>query len=180
MIECSICREPKPHNANYFMPAKKIAHGLLDVCRICYLSKSVKARAYTRNVKPRAFKVVSSSKSIRRPSISYKVRGIILGYFNKRCVVCGRTASASHGIALDHWIPYTLSHDNALTNLVPLCHSLKTREVAGCNNSKGKKLPLEWLTQTYGEEKAKEIMSKVEAYFAWVKATYIDKKGITL
>lgn len=92
-------------------------------------------------------------------------------YFNGCCAVCGRQLRdlfSTHTVAADHWIPLTDPRpDNPGTvasNIIPLCHGED-----GCNNSKGNKDPLEWLTERYGKRKAKTILARIEAYFRWVR-----------
>lgn len=88
-----------------------------------------------------------------------------LDYFHGCCAVCGRPLNdlfGEHTAAMDHWIPLS-SPDCSGTipeNIVPLCHG-----VDGCNNSKSNKMPEDWLIQKFGKRKAREILSRIEAYF---------------
>jgi len=97
----------------------------------------------------------------------------MMDYWGKCCAVCGRTAGEGLIIAADHWIPLTDQRaDNPGTtvgNMVPLCHGQ-----SGCNNQKRNADPVAWLNGRYGEESASEIMERIEAYFAWVKAARED------
>jgi len=89
-----------------------------------------------------------------------------LDYFNGCCAVCGRQLNdlfGEHTAAMDHWIPLA-SPDCPGTipsNVVPLCHG-----VSSCNLSKGAKDAQAWLVETYGTRKGKQIMARIEAYFA--------------
>jgi hypothetical protein len=65
-------------------------------------------------------------------------------------------------MAADHWIPLA-SPDcpgSIPTNIVPLCHG-----EGGCNNSKGKHNPVEWLDRRFGKRKAKQVLARILAYF---------------
>ncbi len=95
-----------------------------------------------------------------------------LDYFNGCCAVCGRPQGLWHTIAADHWIPLS-SPDcpgTIPTNVVPLCHAKKDvpSGTPCCNNSKHKCDPIEWLTKTYGKQKARQILKRIETYFQWV------------
>lgn len=90
-------------------------------------------------------------------------------YWNNRCCICGRQFKdlfGEHTLAFDHWIP--LSNPDSLGtvphNMLPMCHG-----VGGCNNSKGAKDPLEWLTDKLGKRKAKQKLKEIEAYFDLVR-----------
>jgi hypothetical protein len=92
-----------------------------------------------------------------------------LNYFNGCCAVCGhplRDLFGMHTAAADHWIP--LSSPNCPgtvpTNIVPLCHG-----EGGCNNTKHASEPVEWLARTFGKRRAKTILNRIEAYFAWIR-----------
>lgn len=87
-------------------------------------------------------------------------------YFKGYCAVCGRPAGLWHTLAMDHWIPLSSPEcpGTISTNIVPLCHGQD-----GCNNSKSSKGAVVWLTERYGPRKAKQILARVEAYFAWVR-----------
>jgi hypothetical protein len=49
--------------------------------------------------------------------------------------------------------------------MIPLCHGN-----GGCNNKKGRKDPGHWLVEQFGTRKAAQILKKIEAYFAVVRA----------
>lgn len=89
-----------------------------------------------------------------------------LDYFKDCCAVCGHPRGLWHTLAADHWIPLSASNcpGTVPTNIVPLCHG-----VDGCNNSKGKKQPMEWLNEKLGSRRAQTILKKIEAYFSWIK-----------
>ena len=86
-------------------------------------------------------------------------------YFHGCCAVCGRQTPDllnTHTLAIDHWIPLN-SPDctgTIATNIIPLCHGIE-----GCNNRKSDKPAEQWLTETYGKRKAKQILTRIEAYF---------------
>ena len=90
-----------------------------------------------------------------------------LDYFKGCCAACGRQMNDMFGeftASIDHWIPLSYKGDDnpgtVATNILPLCHG-----VNGCNNSKGCKLPDEWISQNFGKHKAKKIATKVQVYF---------------
>lgn len=91
-----------------------------------------------------------------------------LNYFNGCCAVCGKPAGLFHTIAADHWIPLSKGGYHTPDNIIPLCHDKKDGQ-GSCNNSKSNRDPIEWLTQKFGPRKAKQILERIEAYFAWVK-----------
>jgi hypothetical protein len=81
--------------------------------------------------------------------------------FGGGCAICGRQPGLWHTIALDHWIPLDSSDCPGTVpwNMVPMCHG-----DGGCNNSKKNRNAGEWLTERYGNKKARAIQAKVEAY----------------
>lgn len=88
-----------------------------------------------------------------------------LNYFNGCCAVCGRQLNdllGDYPAQADHWIPMCAVDcpGTVRTNIVPLCG-----QVGGCNQLKGTKRPEQWLTERYGKRKAKQILSRIEAYF---------------
>jgi HNH endonuclease. len=90
-----------------------------------------------------------------------------LEYFNYCCAVCGRQLKDLLGMIepqADHWI--ALSNPDCpgtvADNMVCLCNH--------CNVSKGAKSPLDWLIEKYGKRKAKDILARIETYFASVSA----------
>jgi hypothetical protein len=91
----------------------------------------------------------------------------MLEYWGFACAVCGNQDGFAWKISLDHWIPVAspACPGTVATNMVPLCSG-----IGGCNNSKHKRDPHEWLVQRYGRRKAASIEKKVRAYFAIVKA----------
>jgi hypothetical protein len=92
-----------------------------------------------------------------------------LDYFNHRCAVCGRQFNDLFGerkAAADHWIPLANSNcpGTVPTNIVPLCHGID-----GCNSSKNRTLPMDWLMKKFSKRKAEQINKRIQDYFAWVK-----------
>lgn len=91
-----------------------------------------------------------------------------LEYFNWCCAACGRQMRdlfGEHVPSADHWIPLS-SQDcpgTIPTNVVPLCHGK-----GGCNNSKGKKRPDDWLAQRFSKHQVREIKERIERYFTWL------------
>lgn len=90
-----------------------------------------------------------------------------LEYFNGCCAVCGRQMNDMFGEfypAQDHWIPLSKGGHNIPENIIPLCHGK-----GGCNNRKNATPPQEWLEREFGKKKAKEILARIEQFFATVR-----------
>jgi hypothetical protein len=96
-----------------------------------------------------------------------------LDYWGNRCAACGREPGEGFVLSPDHWIPLSAKRpDNpgtVATNIVPLCNAVNGGR-GGCNNSKHTSDPFKWLARRFGEEQATEIVQRVEAYFAAVRA----------
>lgn len=90
-----------------------------------------------------------------------------LTYWNYQCAICGRPRGLWHTLAQDHWIPLTHPECPGTVphNILPLCHG-----EGGCNNSKGKKLPLVWLQEKLGKRRAAKKLAEIQAYFTWVES----------
>ncbi len=89
-----------------------------------------------------------------------------LEYFGGCCAICGRPAGLWHTIAMDHWIPLS-AHDcpgTVASNIIPLCHGID-----GCNNSKGNRNPVTWLTAKLGKTKAGRKLVEISAYLDSVR-----------
>lgn len=88
-----------------------------------------------------------------------------LEYFHNCCAVCGKPFESNKTTHADHWIP--LSSVNCPgtipVNIIPLCGGKD-----GCNNSKHKKHPLDWLIDKFGEEFAYRKFSEIQTYFEWI------------
>lgn len=99
---------------------------------------------------------------------------LALEYFNHSCAVCGRQIDLFTILHADHWIPLSRPDcpGTVPENMIPLCSNKQVidGQEAGCNQSKGAKLPEEWLTQQYGEKKAGEILDRIRAFFDWITA----------
>lgn len=97
-----------------------------------------------------------------------------LEYWGHKCCICGNPPDLWHVLAREHWIAVTDPRsDNPGTvpwNILPMCHSRKgSRGMAGCNNSKHNKDPEQWLIETFGKRKARQILKRIQAYFEWVR-----------
>lgn len=88
---------------------------------------------------------------------------VCIEYFGDCCAVCGRPLyGILHKPHADHWIPLS-SPDcpgTIATNMVCLCGGID-----GCNESKGSKNPLEWLTEKFGKDEGETIAKRIQAYF---------------
>jgi hypothetical protein len=96
-----------------------------------------------------------------------------LEYFGYQCACCGQLASELVVLAADHWLPISKPDcpGTVALNIIPLCHARKghNNKVPCCNNSKGSKDAETWLVERFGEYEANEILSRIEAYFEWVR-----------
>lgn len=89
---------------------------------------------------------------------------ICLEYHNFCCAVCGNQLRDLFGEIephADHWIPIASNEclGTVIDNMICLCNK--------CNQSKGAKMPDEWLIEQYGKRKAQTILNRVHAYFEW-------------
>lgn len=91
-----------------------------------------------------------------------------LDYFGGCCAACNRPINGLfHAAHADHWIPLS-SPDcpgSVASNMIPLCGGQD-----GCNNSKSNRPPTEWLEYKFAPREAKQILARIEAYFAWVRS----------
>lgn len=83
-------------------------------------------------------------------------------YFGGCCAICGRPPGLWHKLAADHWVAISdpSCPGTVATNIVPLCDKQD-----GCNQSKGNKPAEQWLVQTFGKRRAKQILDRIEVYF---------------
>lgn len=97
-----------------------------------------------------------------------------LEYWGHSCAICGRPRGLWHTLAQDHWVPLTHADcpGTVPTNILPLCHGED-----GCNNSKGKKDPEEWLVAKLGRRRANRKLREITAYFEWVHAQEPKRLG---
>jgi hypothetical protein len=98
-----------------------------------------------------------------------------LAYWDYKCAICGQSETMWVTLAQDHWIAITDKRsDNPGTviwNILPLCHARKGIPIGTtcCNQSKGKKDPIEWLNEQLGKRKAKRKLAEIKDYFESVK-----------
>ena len=82
----------------------------------------------------------------------------MMWYWGYACAISGEKLN----VTMDHWIP--LNSDNCPgtipTNIIPLNGSL--------NSQKQDKDPETGLIEKFGNEQAKHILQKIQAYFDWV------------
>lgn len=102
--------------------------------------------------------------------------GRCLEYWNGRCCVCGRLPDFWHIIVREHWIAVddkrTDNPGNVVTNILPMCHSIEGVPSGdpGCNQSKWKHDPIDWLNRKLGKRKAAKKIAEIYAYFEWAKS----------
>lgn len=89
-----------------------------------------------------------------------------LEYFRNCCAVCGKPFEDNKTTHADHWIPLASPNcpGTIPTNIVPLCGGK-----GGCNNSKHKKQPLDWLIDKFEEELAYRKFAEIQVYFEWIR-----------
>lgn len=78
--------------------------------------------------------------------------------FKGCCAYCGKELTGESP-TVDHFIPLSApsSPGSVATNIVPACYD--------CNHSKGCRQPLDWLSETFGVERANLIITRIERYF---------------
>lgn len=85
-----------------------------------------------------------------------------LEYFNCTCAYCGAQQDFWHVLEQEHVIPVTAGGGYIAENIIPACKS--------CNTSKNNASAADWLASRYPAKKAKAILSRIEAYFEYVKS----------
>ena len=110
--------------------------------------------------------VIQSRRRARKLSLpdtwTHEQRDFMRMYWHFSCAVCGNQEGFFWFLADDHWIPIA-SPDCPGTiaeNMIPLCHG-----EGGCNNSKHKSMPHEWLLKRYGKNKTAKIEKAIAVYF---------------
>lgn len=83
-----------------------------------------------------------------------------LEYFNGCCAYCGSQQDFWHVIEADHFIPLNSPQcpGTTVNNVLPACKA--------CNTSKSNSDPHEWLIRKFGKRRAKQILARIQAYFA--------------
>lgn len=135
-----------------------------------------KEKKYMKSPKgKRRLQVVTQNKRARKKALPHTLTtpqwNACLDYFDHRCAICGASAGFFVMLAQEHWIPqspgYELDEPNpgtVVTNIIPMCHST-AEGMYGCNNMKSNRDPQEWLLDTYGKRKTKQIEARIQAYF---------------
>jgi len=132
-------------------------------------------RRKAQRLNPDKYKIISHRYAARKrnlpDTLTKQEWQYALEYFNHCCAVCGRQLKdlfGAHTVAMDHWIPLSYEGvDNPGTvaeNMIPLCHGQD-----GCNNSKGSKMPNDWLFDVYRKAKANRILKRIKDYFDSIK-----------
>lgn len=137
----------------------------------------LKRQAYAKSEKGRMIqKTVTARRRTRARGLTSSLTAQDLSrmyeYWGNKCACCGATAGLWHILVPDHWIALASPEcpGTIPTNIVPLCHAKRgSNGQGGCNNSKSNKNPIEWVEQTFGRYKSKQILARVQAYFEWVK-----------
>lgn len=153
MKRCLICGQEFPQTVEHFHRDLREKSHLSPLCINCHsaeqLGKSVvsalRARSQEHNV---GFK-------FNRFDWAHALK-----HFGGKCAIC-EVPPQGRRLYADHWIPITKGGDTTPLNIVPLCKY--------CNSSKSNHPAASWLTKRYGEEKAAEILTRIEAYFASLK-----------
>lgn len=88
-----------------------------------------------------------------------------LRYWNFECAYCGRREGLFRHMKIeaDHYIPITdpCCPGTVVDNILPVCKS--------CNASKNNHSPLDWLVTKFGKTKARQIIKRIETYFAQIE-----------
>jgi 5-methylcytosine-specific restriction endonuclease McrA len=85
-------------------------------------------------------------------------------YFGGVCAYCSNPPSLfdiNLVLQQEHHIPLNNGGSYTPDNIIPACQS--------CNTSKHDSDPHEWLVSKFGPRRAKQILKRIETYFAWVK-----------
>lgn len=82
----------------------------------------------------------------------------MMDYWGWCCAISGESSD----LHIDHWIPLFAENcpGTVPMNMIPIHGRL--------NESKNDRDPREWLIWKFGEQRATEILAKVEAYFEWL------------
>lgn len=80
---------------------------------------------------------------------------LALNYWKRRCAYCGAVGK----LTIDHYIPVNNPNcpGTVAANVVPAC--------SVCNSSKGDNNACAWMRWKFGEEKAREIQTRIQTYF---------------
>lgn len=174
------CIHPKgpvlPATLEYFPAKKQAGDGLGAYCLHCRTERQRDYYTY-KSKTDASFKAKHNIKSHNRRQRNRHLPNTLqpetwleaIEYWHGCCAVCGRQLSDlfnSHKPAMDHWIPVASANCPGTVpyNILPLCHG-----AGGCNNSKGKKDPVIWLTEKLGKRAAKKKLAEIEAYFDSVR-----------
>jgi hypothetical protein len=90
-----------------------------------------------------------------------------LAYWQQACAYCGAQEGLWTKLAMDHFFPLIDPRCEGTVpwNIMPACNGLY-----GCNTRKQDKDPYKWLTERFGTRRAKQILAKIETYFALMRA----------
>lgn len=166
--KCTKCKTVYPKTGQYFYLSTNKRGTLIHLphCKSC----QVEDRKQTNARHPQSMKTALVRRRARVRNLPNDYTSTdwqnALNYFYGCCAICGRQQGFFHTLAMDHWIPLSSSNcpGTVPSNIVPLCHGID-----GCNNSKGNRDALEWLTSKYGKQKAKEKFNNIQTYFASIK-----------
>lgn len=182
---CPACDKWKPATLEFWYQSSSGSNGLATYCIPCGLTKM--KSSYERNKEARLRYIRQWTEEAKTSDGFHEAKRLhvrrrrarkrdlpdtltpeqwqqALDYFGGCCAVCGRSPGLWHTIAADHWIPLSKGGGTTADNIVPLCHGQ-----GGCNNSKHSKDAYAWLLSIFGKRKAKKALTRIEAYFEWMK-----------
>jgi hypothetical protein len=198
LVMCKRCSVSKPWNRETFTWCKK--QGMMQPCKECsrkrkqeYDGSEHGKQVTARYLATPEFKIWKRQYYRAHPEMGVRgthrrrVRklnlessftdndwGHCLSYWDNKCAICRKNASAEYIIAREHWIPVVKGGGYTKQNIIPMCHSVKGG-TNGCNNTKSARDPLTWLVDKLGLESAEQKLVQIEAYFAWI-VTQVDNK----
>ncbi len=115
-----------------------------------------------RNARNRRARIFASIANFSLSDESY-----LRSYFDNRCVYCGRFEDENFVMHLDHFIPLAKGGQHTAKNIVTACGKRVNayHPETSCNLSKGGKDPYEWISATFDDSVASEIIKRIYDYF---------------
>lgn len=169
---CPRCKKVLPRTAKHFYGDSSKPDGLSSMCQACTRA-NVHIWAVENPDRVRRYMAIASNRRRARKrnlpdNFTSSDWQRALHYFKGCCAACQRPMNGLfHAPHADHWIPLSSPEcpGTIPENMIPLCGGTD-----GCNQSKNAKDAAEWLAAKFGPRKAVEILTRIEAYFEWVKS----------
>lgn len=159
---CRYCQQFFPATTDYFAIDRRSPNKLTEICHAC---RPGMARRHGRIAAQRRQERIRQFPN----EFNEKHRAFALEYFGNACAYCeARFDELQPGnfATFDHYIPlyFPFCPGTVQWNMVPACWA--------CNSTKRNSLPKPWL-ESYcrppGPRTAREIIAKIETYFAIVR-----------